>query len=143
MYFGSKKIFDVQNYFFRDRNFFFQENFQNFHKKVSKCRISRIFWKFKIWKFWEIEIFEISRFFFRQKKSKLFFVRASKKYFFRIEIFFRYSFDVEIQALSIYDVFRTIPALLPSIQTALVTKCVSKLKHFDEIRWTGYMGSDR
>ena len=54
----------------------------------------------------------------------------------------RYNFDVEIQALSIYDVFRTIPALLPSIQTDLVTKGVSKLKHFDEIRWTGYMGSD-
>ena len=54
----------------------------------------------------------------------------------------RYSFDVEIQALSIYDVSRSIPALLPSIQTDLVTKGVSKLKHFDEIRWTGYMGSD-
>ena len=26
--------------------------------------------------------------------------------------------------------------------TDLVTKGVSKLKHFDEIRWTGYMGSD-
>ena len=59
-----------------------------------------------------------------------------------LRFFFRYSFDVEIQALSIYDVSRSIPALLPSIQTDLVTKGVSKLKHFDEIRWTGYMGSD-
>ena len=71
-----------------------------------------------------------------------FFVQASKNIFSELRKKIRYSFDVEIQALSIYDVFRTIPALLPSIQTALVTKGVSKLKHFDEIRWTGYMGSD-
>ena len=51
-------------------------------------------------------------------------------------------FDSEFFGLSNGAIFRAIPALLPSIQTALVTKCVSKLEHFDEIRWAGYMGSD-
>ena len=127
--------------FFFAIEFFFSGKFSEFSQKNLQMSDFEDFRKnqnLKIlgnWDFWNFPFFSPNFF-------QTFFIRASKKYFFRVEIFFRYSFDVEIQALSIYDVFRTIPALLPSIQTALVTKCVSKLKHFDEIRWTGYMGSD-
>ena len=42
-------------------------------------------------------------------------------YFFsKLRIFLRYSFDVEIRDLSIYDAFKTIPALLPGIRTPFV-----------------------
>ena len=92
--------------------------------------------------FGKLNFLKFPDFFFRKFFSNFFLFELQKNIFSELRFFFRYSFDVEIQALSIHDVFRTIPALLPSIQTALVTKCVSKLKHFDEIRWTGYMGSD-
>ena len=48
-------------------------------------------------------------------------------------------FDSEFVALSNGAISRAIPALLAGIQTALVTNCVSKLEHFDEIRWASYM----
>ena len=51
-------------------------------------------------------------------------------------------FDSEFVGLSNGAISRAIPALLPGIQTDLVTTCVSKLEHFEEIRWAGYMGSD-
>ena len=47
-------------------------------------------------------------------------------------------FDSEFFGLSNGAISRAIPALLPGIQTALVTNCVSKLEHIDEIRWAGY-----
>ena len=48
-------------------------------------------------------------------------------------------FDSEFVGLSDGAISRAIPALLPGIQTALVTNWVSKLEHFDEIRWADYM----
>ena len=142
MFFGSKKYFRCPEYFFSRSKFFFGK-ISEFSQKIRQMLDFEEFSKKpKLEKFWKFEDFGNSPDFFRWFFFKLFF---NSTYFFlysKLEIFPNMYFDSEFFGLSNGAISRAIPALLPSIQTALVTTCVSKLEHFDEIRWAGYMGSD-
>ena len=63
-----------------------------------------------------------------EKKSKIF---GARKMFiiFGVEIFLGYSFDVEFSKLSIYEVFRVIPALLHGFWELFPEKSSKKTTH--------------